>query len=119
MLRFCGFDLELFVEDVLARRDGPTVCVASDPTGCRWLIVQVDDDPIHQAWLCAQVSERAMQAVLSGRAAPSDALRHSATGTVELVRVDHDRAVPDTCLLCGQIREYLPAPADWHLALAA
>jgi hypothetical protein len=61
MLTFCGFDLELFVDEVLNRRDWPTVCCDHDFTGNQWLIVQVDDDPAHLAWLCAPASERAIQ----------------------------------------------------------
>ena len=67
MLTFCGFDLELFVDDVLNRRDWPTLCCAHDPTGNQWLIVQVDDDPAHLAWLCAPASERAMKGVSAPR----------------------------------------------------
>jgi hypothetical protein len=108
MLTFCGFDLELFVERVLTRQDGPALCCARDWTGNQWLIVAVDEDPLHLAWLCARLSDRAMRAVVSGQATPKDALRHSATGTVELVAVDHGRAVPDRCLLCSSIPEKWP-----------
>jgi hypothetical protein len=107
MLRFYGFDLELWVEQVLDGHDGPAVCSGRDFTGRPWVIAQVDDDPAHLAWLCAEVSERALRAVLDGRASAIDALRHSATGTAELVTVDHGRAVPDQCLLGGQVDEHL------------
>ena len=99
MLRFCGFDLELLVDDVLSREDWPSVCCARDTEGCSWLIVQTDDDPENLEWMCARSSERAMGAVREGRASPEDLLRHSVTGTVELVAVEHGRAVPDRCLL--------------------
>jgi hypothetical protein len=46
-------------------------------------------------------------------------LRHSATGCVELVTVDHGRAVPDRCLLCEHVSEYLPPSIDRRLAAAA
>jgi hypothetical protein len=119
MLIFCGFDLELVVQAVLARRCGPSLCLATDVTGSPWLIVQVQDDPDRQAWLCAQVSERAAGAVLEGRTEPSHALRHSATGTVDLVTVDHGRAVPDRRLVSWQIGKYLPpSDSDW-MALTA
>ena len=68
MLTFRGFDVELFIDVVLARRSGPSLCCARDSTGARWLIVAVDEDPSHLAWLCVPVSERAMQAVATGRA---------------------------------------------------
>jgi hypothetical protein len=103
MLRFCGFDLELLIDDVISRDEWPALCGAHDEGGANWLIVQVDDDEDHPAWLCAPLSARAIQAVLEGRASPDDVLRHSATGTVELVTVDHGRAVPDRCLLCSEI----------------
>jgi hypothetical protein len=103
MLTFCGFDLELAVEAVLARDGCPALCRARDLRGGHWLILQVDDDPAHLAWLCAPLSERAIQAVACGEALATDAVRHSATGTVELVVVDHGRAVPDRCLLCADV----------------
>lgn len=111
MLIFCGFEIELVIDGVVARQDGPTLCCARDSAGDRWLIVEVDDDPVHLAWLCVPVSERAMDAIASGRAAARDAVRHSVTGTVDLVTIDHGRAVPDCCLLCASIPEHL-LPAD-------
>jgi hypothetical protein len=106
MLTFCGYDIELSVEAVLVRRDWPEVCCGRDFTGVQWLIVQVDHDPLHLEWVCAPLSERAMEAVVRGHAVPWDALRHSATGTVEIVTVDHGRAIPDRCLLCASVPEY-------------
>jgi hypothetical protein len=110
MLTFYGFEIELFVEKVLARHDGPCLCCARDWTARRWLIVRVAANPDHLAWLCVPVSERVMAAVLSGRAAPRDAVQHSATGTVEVVIVDCGSAVPDRCIPCADIPEaMLPA----------
>ena len=119
MLIFFGFEIELFVDEVLARRDAPTLCCARDSTGRQWLIVEVDEDPVHLAWLCVPVSERAMKAVVSGRASPWDAVRHSATGTIDLVVVDHGRAVPDICLLCASIPEHLLLADDRRVLSAA
>src|SRR6266702_4294040 len=95
MLRFCGFDLELIVDAVLVRDVGPTLCQARDLSGGPWLILQVDDDPLHLAWLCAPVSKRAMQAVVDGEVSPAEVICTSAMGIVELVVIDHGRAVPD------------------------
>jgi len=113
MLIFCGFGIELVVEGVLARDDGPRFCRARDWTGHQWLIVTADEDPDHLAWLCVPVSERAMEAVVSRHATPRDAIQHSATGTVDLVVVDHGQAVPDRCLLCtvSQSTYFLPSTA--------
>jgi hypothetical protein len=119
MLIFCGFEIQLRVEEILVQNDGPELCSASDGTAQQWLIVTVDEDPDHLAWLCAPLSERAMEAVVSGRAAARDAIRHSATGTVDLVVVDHGRAVPDRCLLCADIPEYLLPVDDCRVLSAA
>jgi hypothetical protein len=119
MLTFYGFDLELFVEEVLDRGNWPTLCCARDFRGGQWLIVQVDDDPDSLAWMCAPVSQRAIRAVRDGYCAPADVLCHSATGTVELVTVEHGRAVPDRCLLGECVSEQLSTSADRLLGVAA
>jgi hypothetical protein len=118
MLIFCGFDIELVVEGVLAGDDGPRLFRARDWTAHHWLIVTVDEHPDHLAWLCVPVSERGLEAVVSGRATPRDAIQHSATGTVDLVVVDHGQVVPDRCLLCACIPEHL-LPADDCRVLSA
>jgi hypothetical protein len=119
MVRFCGFDLELFVDDILGRAAGPSVCSARDAWGGRWLIVQISDGPGRVAWLCAQVSQRALAAVVDGRAAPLDAVRHSLTGTAELVTIQDGRALPDRCLLCAEVDAHLGPVGESQMALAA
>jgi hypothetical protein len=118
MLRFCGFDLELIVQAVLGDQGSALYC-ARDFTGGQWLIAQVDDDPDHLAWLCAPMSDRAMNAIVNGHAYPRDAVRHSATGTVELVTIEHGQAVPDQCLLCANLPEHLLPKLDHRVAVAA
>jgi hypothetical protein len=102
VLTFLGFDLQLSVDGLFGGPD-PRVRSAEDPSGGRWLIVQVDEDPDHLVWVCAPISRRALEAVVSGRASAGDAVRHSETGIVEVVTVDHGRAVPDRCLCCASI----------------
>ena len=119
MLIFCGFEIQLCVEHILARDHGPRLCCARDGTAQQWLIVKVAEDPDLLAWLCVPVSERAMRAVEEGRATSRDAAQHSATGVVELVAVEHGRAVPDSCLLCADIPEELLPAADFSVLSAA
>jgi hypothetical protein len=122
MLRFCGSDLKLVVEGILpteARGGWPVVYSARDGDGTHWLVVQVDDNPLHLSWLCAPIGERALRAVMEGRAAPADALRHSITGTAELVTVHQGRAIPDRCLLGAQVAERLSAAPCGPALLAA
>jgi hypothetical protein len=48
-----------------------------------------------------------------------DAVRHSATGTVELVAMHNGQPVPDQCLLCSHANELLAALQDEQAASAA
>ncbi len=106
MLKFLGFELELFVDVVLDDRVPPVIS-ARGPGGEHWLIVQVDRNPEHLVWVCAPITARALEEVTVGRATARDALRHSSTGTVEVVTVERGRAVPDRWLPCSALPEDL------------
>lgn len=116
MLKFLGFELELFVDEILDQDS--VVRSAQDFRGGHWLIIEVAQDPERLVWVCAPISVRALHEVVTGRAKPSDAVRHSATGTVELVTVERGRAVPDRCLCCASIPEHLLTGID-RLLIAA
>ena len=118
MLTFFGFELELFVDKVHNGQD-PMMHSARDFRGEHWLIIQVDDDPEHMVWVCAPISARALRSITSGVASPRDAVRHSLTGNVEIVTVDHGRAVPDRCLRCAVIPEDLLPDAELRVLVAA
>jgi hypothetical protein len=107
MLMFYGSDLELFVDRVLRRGDGPDLCAAHDAGGQEWVILQVDDDPCHLVWLCAPVSARALDAVVADPKLAIDAIRHSLTNSIEKVVVENGRCVPDSCVLGGPISDDL------------
>lgn len=106
-MRFFGYDLELTIETVLAAGSAPSLFTASDPAGAGWLVAQVGFERSQLAWLCAPMSDRAARAVVDGSATPRDAIRHSLTGTVELVTVTDGRPEQDQCLLCGDLTEEL------------
>ena len=109
MLKFCGFDLELTVETVLQRRDDqPAVFSAFDPRGDHWLIVEAGSDDHGFSWICAPASERAVDLVATGQAAAVDAVRHSLTGWVEVVRVVDGHAVPDQRVSCAELMTMSP-----------
>jgi len=104
MLRFCGFDLELTVEAVLQRdADQPAVFSATDLCGEHWLIVEAAQDAGDFSWICAPASDRVIELVAAGRATALDAVRHSLTGWVEVVRVVDGHAVPDQRVPCAQL----------------
>lgn len=104
MLRFCGFDFELTVDRVL-HRDCAQAAVFSalDAEGEHWLIIESTPDACEAAWICAPASEKVIDLVGSGRAAAADALRHSSTGWVEVVRVVEGHAVPDQRVPCSEL----------------
>jgi hypothetical protein len=108
MLVFYGSDLELVIDRVLSWRDGPVLCSAWDGSGRQWIILQVDDSPSHLVWVCAPASGRAIEAITTKPEVAWDAVCHSATGTAEVVVVDHGRAVPDRCVLGSSLSHALP-----------
>jgi hypothetical protein len=109
MLTFYGYELELFAGRDLGEIDGVRVRAGTDLCGGHWLIARVDSDPEHLVWVCAPVSTHALQAVADQRARVGDVLRHSLTGLVEVVTVDHGRSVPDRCVTCTDLpAELLP-----------
>jgi hypothetical protein len=104
MLKFCGFDLELTVEAVLQHDcDQPAVFSASDLDGNHWLILEADGNDREMAWICAPASDRVVDLVATGRANAGDAVRHSLTGWVEVVRVVDGHAVPDQRVTCAEL----------------
>lgn len=114
MLKFCGFDLELNVDGILQRTgDHLTVLSASDFHAEPWLIVEAGSDAYLTSWVCAPVSRRAVELVAKGRAGAADAVKHSRTGWVEIVRIVDGRAVPDERIACSDLD---PLP---HLPLIA
>jgi len=119
MTNFYGYEIELFAIEVLTEINGVSVRSGVDLRGGFWLIVHVDDDPGHLVWICAPVSSRALSEVAAGRAAVRDAVRHTVTGTVEVVTIVRGRAVPDRCLLCSDIPSELLPLDDFHVAPAA
>jgi hypothetical protein len=111
MLKFCGFDLELSVDSVVQHDpDRPAVFSATDSDGDHWLIVEAGRDERQFSWFCAPASDRAVELVATGRASASDAVRHSRTGWVEVVRVVNGHAVPDERVTCAEIVSRADAP---------
>jgi hypothetical protein len=119
VLTFLGYELELFGVGVIADRDGRSVRHGTDLNGGQWLIVGVTGDTEHLVWVCAPVTVRMLEEVAAGRADPWDAVRHSVTGMVDVVTVDHGRAVPDRCLRGADLDPSYLADLGGSGALAA
>jgi hypothetical protein len=103
MLTFLGYELELYAVGVIAERDDLNIRYGADLNGGLWLIVRADEDDDRLVWVCAPVTPRMLEEVTAGRADAWDAIRHSITGMVDVVTVDHGRAVPDRCVLSADL----------------
>jgi hypothetical protein len=119
MLTFCGIHLELIVDRVLLRQDGPQLCAAHDTTGTAWLILRTRNTPSHQVWICAPQSPRAIQAVTANPQVAYQAIRHSITGTAEVISIQHGSPQPDRCILGPQLSDHNPTDAQPTCTVAA
>jgi hypothetical protein len=119
VLTFLGYELELFAVGVITERDGVSVRYGADLHGGHWLIVGVEDDVDRLIWVCAPVTVRMLEEVAAGRADAWDAVRHSITGVVDVVMVDHGRAVPDRCLRSADLNPAYLTRLDGSLTVAA
>jgi hypothetical protein len=112
MFFFLGCDLELTIDSVLVRTEGPQLCAGTDICGQRWLAFRALSNEEEWFWLCSPITARALQEVEAGRATPRDAIRHSSTGSAELVSYVGGRARPDARLLCAEIPERFLPPVE-------
>lgn len=115
MLHFLSHNLDLGISEVLAEDDGLKLCIGSDPSGQQWLLYRGRASTDQQVWVCAPASTRALQYVRMGRASVRDALRHSYTGTVEIITVGCDHGTADRPMRGTDIPSDLLPPGAWHV----
>jgi hypothetical protein len=58
-------------------------------------------------WMCAPVSNRAVDCVRSGQASPWSVLQHSSTGTVEIYETQADGSLDESVVLCTMLEAHL------------
>jgi hypothetical protein len=99
----CGWDLQLDVDRVICETEGCFLGAATDPDGQTWLVLH-RRAPDCVAWLCGEVSSRMLEELEAGRAAPRDVLRHTLTGTVEIVTAaGGSEDGRDRCVCCADL----------------
>lgn len=54
-------------------------------------------------WMCAPVTERALECVRTRRTTPWTVLHHSSTGTVQVWRAAEDGAFAESVVLCADL----------------
>lgn len=62
-------------------------------------------------WVCAPVTDRAIECVRTGRATPWTVVHHSATGTVDVFRTGADGSLRCSTVLCSSLPWCCPARA--------
>ena len=115
MLHFLGCELDLEVDEVWERCDGPRLFAGHEVSGQTWLVAEIHHTPFGAQWLCGHQSPRALECVRGGRAEVGDALRHSANGTVVMVTLEAATVVADRVLLCAELHDDLLPPAGWRV----
>lgn len=78
-----------------------SVFSAHDWQGRRYLVARTGDN----TWLCAPITERALECVASGRAELRSVFAHSATGMVEQLTVKGARVCHDELLACSELSD--------------
>jgi hypothetical protein len=107
-----GCDLSLDIDDVLVDDE---VFSGHDQSGTRYLIVHTAGT----TWLCAPVTDRALDCVASNRADIRDVLLHSATGLVERLTIHGSLVCQDSLKFCRELTDdELPQPG-LRLALSS
>jgi hypothetical protein len=78
--------------------------------GLQYLVVEIDGIS-GPCWVCAPVSDRAVECVRAGMVSPWTVAHHSATGTVDVYRTRPDGSVQESVLLCAALPECRAVPA--------
>ena len=108
-----GCSLALEVDEILTGRGGePEVFSARGNNGDLYLVVHVHGQGRSGTWLCAPVTDRALECVRSGRAELRDVVAHSSTGRVERVTLGGCAGESvESVRLCGDLTDDdLPRP---------
>jgi hypothetical protein len=101
---FRGWAEPLEVDEVLSPGE---VFAAHDHQGSRYVLAHTTA----ATWLCAPISQRALDCVASGRAELRAVFAHSATGLCERLTVRGDTVLEDSLLTCAELPEdVLPRP---------
>jgi hypothetical protein len=104
MRMFRGWDAPLALDEVLSADE---VYAAHDHQGTRYVMAHTTG----ATWLCAPISQRALECVASGRAELRAVFTHSATGMVERLTVRAGTVLGESILPCSELPDHvLPRP---------
>ena len=95
---------QLSVRETIPASDGQVAVGVGD--GGQYLVVELAGDG-GPCWMCAPVSDRAVECVRSGQASPWSVLQHSSTGMVEVYETRADGSLEESLVLCTMLEARL------------
>jgi hypothetical protein len=104
--------MALEIDEILAPEE---VFSAHDGQGRRYVIAQTAP----ATWLCAPITERALECVTSGRAELRAVFAHSSTGMVERVTVSGSGGCHESLVPCAELNDEVLPPAGVRLCWQA
>jgi hypothetical protein len=90
---------QLIMTEELSPTDHTAVAIGA---GGQYLVLEITGRA-GPCWVCAPVSDRALDCVRSGRTSPWTVVHHSATGTVDIYRTRLDGSVHESVMLCAAL----------------
>ena len=102
-----SFPAHLHLTETIPVADHTVVAVGVG-VGGQYLVVEVPDEH-GRCWICAPISDRALQCVREARASAWTAVHHSVTGTAEIYRESVDGSMHESVVLCSELPDCRPA----------
>lgn len=93
---------QLFLQEALPVPADSDVAAVGVGVGGTYLVVELTGWA-GPCWVCAPVTERALECVRQGRTSPWTVLHHSATGTVDIYRTAADGSLHCSTVLCSSL----------------
>ncbi len=101
---------QLWLQEMIPGSSDSDEAAVGVGVGGTYLVVELPGR-VGPCWVCAPVTERALDCVRTGRASPWTVLHHSATGTVDVYRTACDGSLHCSTVLCATLPGARPARA--------
>jgi hypothetical protein len=96
----------------------PHLFAGHTPAGQKYLIIQTAGDASTGTWVCAPITERALDCVITGRAELRDVVAHTATGAVDVVTIGLDGRCMESLKMSQELRDEDLPPIGRRLVCA-
>jgi hypothetical protein len=99
-----GVPPQLYIQETIPAPEGEVAVGVG--VGGQYLVVELAGDG-GPCWMCAPVTDRAVECVRSGQASPWSVLQHSCTGTVAIYETRADGSLDESVVLCTMLEAHL------------